>query len=354
MITITIMITWSGSESRRGSRDPMAAASSQTVAPASVTPAADASPGAWRRRRPHSRRRSPSRLSSRPLHLMLVPAIIAVLIYEYGPMAGAVMAFQDYIPAFGFFGSEWIGLENFDFVLNLPDTREVVWNTIFIASMKIVAGLVAPIVTALLINEVGRAAFRRGVQTIIYLPHFLSWVILGGVLIEILSPTHGIVNQFLELFGIEPIYFLGSNDWFPYTLVISDTWKEFGFTTIVYLAAITTIDPTLYEVASVDGAGRLRQTWHITLPGMLPIIVLMATLSIGNILNAGFEQVLVMYSPQVYESGDIIDTFVYRMGLIDFQYSPAAAVGLFKSVVALILISLSYYLAYRFARYRIF
>lgn len=285
---------------------------------------------------------------------MLVPGILVVLVYEYGPMAGTVMAFQDYLPAFGFLNSEWIGLENFRFVLSLPDTWEVVWNTVSIAGMKIVAGLIAPLVTALLLNEIGRKFFRRAVQTIVYLPHFLSWVILGGVLIEILSPTFGIVNQFLGLFGIEPIYFLGDNSWFPATLVVSDTWKEFGFTTVVYLAAITTIDPTLYEVASVDGAGRLRQTWHITLPGMMPVIVLMATLSLGNVLNAGFEQVLVLYSPQVYDSGDIIDTFVYRMGLIDFQYSPAAAVGLFKSLVALVLISTSYYLAYRFAKYRIF
>ncbi len=285
---------------------------------------------------------------------MLVPAIVVVLIYEYGPMFGIVMAFQDYVPAFGFFGSQWVGWDNFDFVLSLPDTRQVVWNTLFIASMKIVAGLIVPLVTALLLNEVGKAAFRRSVQTVIYLPHFLSWVILGGILLDVLSPSDGIVNQFLGIFGIDPIYFLGDNDWFPYTLVMSDTWKEFGFTTIVYLAAITSIDPTLYEVASVDGAGRLRQTRHITLPGMAPIIVLLATLSLGNILNAGFEQVFVLYSPQVYESGDIIDTFVYRMGLIDFQYSAAAAVGLFKSVVSLFFIGLSYFLAVRFARYRIF
>ena len=301
-----------------------------------------------------ARRRRRSRVSARPLHLMLVPAIVLVLIYEYGPMFGIVMAFQDYVPAFGFFGSPWVGLDNFKFVLSLPNTPEVVWNTIFIAGMKIVAGLVAPIVTALLLNEVRRDVFRRSVQTAIYLPHFLSWVILGGILIDLLSPTNGIVNDVLGLFGIDPIFFLGDNSWFPYTLVISDTWKEFGFATIVYLAAITTIDPTLYEVASVDGAGRIRRAWHITLPGMMPVVVLMATLSLGNILNAGFEQVLVLYSPQVYENGDIIDTFVYRMGLIDFQYSPAAAVGLFKSVVALVLLSTSYYLAYRFARYRIF
>jgi putative aldouronate transport system permease protein len=293
-------------------------------------------------------------MSSRPLHLMLLPAVVVVIIYEYGPMVGIVMAFQDYVPAFGFFGSEWVGWENFDFVLSLPDTRQVVWNTVFIAGMKIVAGLVAPLVTALLLNEIGKAAFRRSVQTVIYLPHFLSWVILGGILLDLLSPSDGIVNQFLGIFGIDPIYFLGDNDWFPYTLVVSDTWKEFGFNTVVYLAAITAIDPSLYEVASVDGAGRLRQTWHITLPGMAPIIVLLATLSLGNVLNAGFEQVFVLYSPQVYDSGDIVDTFVYRMGLIDFQYSAAAAVGLFKSVVSLLFIGLSYFLAYRFARYRIF
>jgi putative aldouronate transport system permease protein len=300
------------------------------------------------------RRRRRSRVSEVPLHLMILPGLILVLIFNYGPIFGVVMAFQDFVPISGFLGSEWVGLENFSFALSLPDTFEVVWNTLFIASMKIVAGLIAPIVTALLLNEVRRAIFKRGVQTIIYLPHFLSWVILGGILIDILSPSQGIVNQVLGVFGIKPIYFLGSNDWFPFTLAITDTWKEFGFSTIVYLAALTAIDPTLYEAAVVDGAGRLRQTWHITLPGIIPIMVLLATLSLGSILNAGFEQVLVLYSPQVYDSGDIVDTFVYRMGLVETQYSLAAAIGLLKSVVSLILISVSYYLAYRFASYRIF
>ncbi|HEX6685224.1 MAG TPA: ABC transporter permease subunit [Candidatus Limnocylindrales bacterium] len=302
---------------------------------------------------PRSRKRR-NLVSNRSLHLMLVPALILVLIYEYGPMFGIAIAFQDFIPALGIDGSRWVGLSNFEFVLSLPDTWEVLRNTVFIATMKIVAGLIAPIATALLLNEVSKALFRRTIQTVVYLPHFLSWVILGGILVDILSPSHGIVNQALGTFGIDPIYFAGDNNWFPYTLVISDVWKEFGFNTIVYLAAITTVDPSLYEVASVDGAGRLRQTWHITLPGMLPVIVLMGTLSLGNVLNAGFEQVFIMYSPQVYESGDILDTFVYRMGLIDFQYSAATAVGLFKSVVSLFFIATSYFLAYRFARYRIF
>lgn len=238
--------------------------------------------------------------------------------------------------------------------MSLPNTWEVVWNTIFIATMKIVAGLVAPIVTALLLNEVGKTLFKRGIQTAIYLPHFLSWVIIGGILIDILSPSTGIVNSFLGIFGVDPIYFLGSNSWFPYVMVISDTWKEFGFATIVYLAALTSIDPALYEAAAVDGAGRLRQTWHVTLPGILPIIILLGTLSLGSILNAGFEQIFILYSPQVYESGDIIDTLVYRMGLVQFQYGPAAAIGMLKSLVSFVLISLAYFLAYRLAKYRIF
>lgn len=289
-----------------------------------------------------------------PLHLMLLPGIIVVIIYQYGPMAGLIMAFQDYIPTKGLLGSEWVGFENFKYIFNLPDIWQIVWNTFFIAFMKIIAGLVAPIVTALLLNEVGNQLFKRTVQTFIYLPHFLSWVILGGILIDILSPGEGIVNRILIAIGVEPIYFLGSNQWFPYTMVISDTWKEFGYSTIVYLAALTSINPNLYEAAAIDGAGHWKMTWHITLPGMRMIIVLLATLSIGNILNAGFEQILILYSPQVYQSGDIIDTVVYRMGLLDAQYSISTAVGLLKSVVSLVLISVSYWVAYRFANYRIF
>jgi putative aldouronate transport system permease protein len=236
----------------------------------------------------------------------------------------------------------------------MPDTMRVMTNTIVIAVMKMVLGLIVPVTAALLLNEVRKAAFRRTFQTLVYLPHFLSWVILGGILIDILSPTSGIVNQALDWFGIEPIYFLGDNHWFRFTIVLSDIWKEFGFGTIVYLAALTGISPTLYEAAEADGAGRLRQIWHISLPGMTPIVVLMAVLSLGNILNAGFDQIFNLYSPQVYESGDIIDTLVYRLGLQQFQYGVATAVGLFKSVISFILISVSYYLAYRLANYRIF
>lgn len=292
-------------------------------------------------------------LHNMPLHLMLLPAIILVLIFSYWPMLGVVMAFEKFIPTKGIFGSDWVGLKNFKYVFNLPDIWTILWNTIFIATMKIVAGLVVPITFALLLNELVRERIKRTVQTLIYLPHFLSWVILGGVLIDVLS-LKGIVNQFVGFFGVEPIYFLGSNNWFPYVLVITDVWKEFGFGTIVYLAALTSIDPSLYEAAIVDGANRWKQTVHITIPGIMPIVILMTTLSLGSVLNAGFDQVFNLYSPQVYESGDIIDTFVYRIGMIDAQYSVATAVGLFKSVVSLLFISVSYGLAYRFAGYRIF
>ncbi|MFD0712509.1 ABC transporter permease [Paenibacillus sp. GCM10027626] len=294
------------------------------------------------------------KVSALPLHFMLLPAVILVLVYSYGPMLGIVMAFQKFVPAKGFIDSKWVGWDNFTYVFNLPNFTQVIWNTLYIAVMKIIAGQIVPIVIALLLNEVRKAIIKRGVQTLIYLPHFLSWVILGGIMIDILSPQFGIVNKLLGSLGIEPVFFLGSNEWFPYVLVISDVWKEFGFSTIVYLAALASINPALYEAAVMDGAGRWRQTWHITLPGMAPIIILLATLSMGSILNAGFEQVYNLYNTLVMESGDIVDTFVYRIGLLEAQYSVATAVGLAKSFVSFILITVSYYLAYRFANYRIF
>ncbi|WP_270168450.1 ABC transporter permease [Paenibacillus sp. SYP-B4298] len=289
-----------------------------------------------------------------PLHLMLIPGIILVFFFSYVPLAGVVMAFQKFMPNKGWFGSEWIGWQNFRYMLELPDIGRIVRNTLYISSMKIVIGQIIPIVIAILLNEIKNALVKKGVQTLIYLPHFLSWVLLGGILIDILSTDGGLVNQFLGIFGIDPIFFLGSNDWFPFVLVFSDVWKEFGFSTIIYLAAITSIDPALYEAAYVDGAGKFKQAIHVTLTGMAPIIILVATLSLGNVLNAGFEQVFNLYSPQVYESGDIIDTRVYRIGLVDVQYGLATAVGLFKSFVSLILVGISYWSAYRFANYRIF
>lgn len=286
---------------------------------------------------------------------MLLPGVILIFIYRYIPMGGVIIAFQNFIPAKGFFGDqEWIGLENFKFILELPDTYRILRNTLFIAFMKIIGNLAVPIAVAILLNEMRTVWLKRGIQTLIYLPHFLSWVILGGIFMDVLSPQSGIFNELLSAFGIKPVFFLGDKTLFPYVMAATDIWKEFGYGTILYLAAITTIDPSLYESAVMDGAGRWKQIWYITLPGMMTIIVVLATLSLGRVLNAGFEQILNLYSPVVYETGDIIDTFVYRMGLVNAQYSFATAIGLFKSVVSTTLVVTSYYLAYRIADYRIF
>lgn len=182
----------------------------------------------------------------------------------------------------------------------------------------------------------------------------MSWIILSGVVIDILSPNEGIVNQIIKMFGGEPVFFLGDNRWFPWTMIATDTWRNFGFNTIVYLATITSIDPTLYEAAAIDGGNRWKQTLHITLPGMKMIIVLLMVLNLGNVLNAGFDQIFNMYSPQVYASGDIIDTLVYRMGLVQAKFGPSTAVGLLKSVISCGLISISYYVSYKFFNYNLF
>lgn len=290
-----------------------------------------------------------------PLHLMLLPGLIFIIIFSYIPMAGLRIAFQRFIPAKGMFGDQqWIGLDNFKYVMELPSLFQVIWNTLYISSLKLILGLIVPIIFAILLNELKNQLVKRSIQTTIYLPYFLSWVVLGGILIDILSPSNGIVNQFLMWLGLEPIFFLGDNKWFPITLVMTDVWKTFGYGTIVYLAAITGIDPGLYEAATMDGANRWHKAWHITIPGMRMVIVLLSVLSLGQLLNAGFDQVFNLYSPQVYQSGDILDTFVYRIGLLDAQYGVATAVGFFKSIVSFILISVSYFFAYRFARYRIF
>lgn len=289
-----------------------------------------------------------------PLHLMMLPGMILVFLFNYIPMGGIVMAFQKFSPRKGIFGSDWIGLKNFRYLLSMPDITNVVWNTFFIAAMKLVLGVVVPVIVALLLNELGNKFLKKGIQTIIYFPHFLSWVILSGIFIDVLSPSSGIVNEFLGIFGIEPVFFLGDPQVFPYTMALTETWKEFGFGTIVYLAAIVGIDPTLYEAASVDGAGKWRKTISITLPEVMPMALLMLILNLGTVLNTGFEQIYNLYSPQVYSTGDILDTLVYRLGMHDAQYGVATAVGLFKSVVSTILVLFSNWLARKTSDYRIF
>ncbi|MCK9859345.1 MULTISPECIES: ABC transporter permease [Paenibacillus] len=286
---------------------------------------------------------------------MILPGFLFVILFSYVPMAGIIIAFQRFIPAKRLFGDQqWVGLKNFKYVMSLPNFDNILWNTFYIASLKVILGLVVPIVIALLLNEMKHVLLKRSIQTAIYLPHFLSWVVLGGIFIDILSPTNGLINTLINKLGFDSIFFLGDNKWFPYTMILTDTWKDFGYGTIIYLAALTGINPNLYEAAQMDGANRWKQTIHISLPGIQMVIVLLMVLSLGNLLNAGFDQIFNMYSPMVYESGDILDTFVYRIGLLDAQFGVATAVGLFKSVIALILVSTSYFFAYKFADYRIF
>lgn len=289
-----------------------------------------------------------------PLHMMLLPGLLIVLVYNYGPMFGLLMAFENYKPTKGIFGSAWVGLENFRRLFAYPDIENVFYNTIYISVFKLILGILVPVLFALLLNEIKNRIFSGYVQTVTCLPYFLSWVILGGVLTNILSPSNGMVNTVITFFGGEPLYFLGDNKLFPLTLILTDTWKNFGYSSIIYLAAMSSIDPALYEAAEMDGAGKLKQILHVTLPGILPMVFVMAVLSLGNVLNAGFDQVFNLYSPQVYASGDILDTFIYRLGIEDAQYSMSTAVGLLKSVISLILISLGYKMAEKYGDYRVF
>ena len=289
-----------------------------------------------------------------PLHLMLLPGVIIVAIYCYIPMFGIAIAFEDFLPNLGIFRSKWVGFDNFQYLFSMPNTLRVIWNTFYIAIMKVTANIVVPLILALLLNEVRKTSFKRSVQTIIYVPHFMSWVIMAGIIIDIMSPSKGIINQIIVSLGFEPVFFLGSNQWFPFVLVITESWKEAGFGTIIFMAALAGIDPGLYEAAIVDGAGRLKQTLHITIPSIMYIVLLLMTLSLGGVLNNSFEQVFNLYSPLVYKSGDIIDTLVYRIGLGDGRYGLATALGLFKSVVSFVLLTISYRLSYVFSGYKIF
>ena len=286
-------------------------------------------------------------------NLMLFPGICMLLLFAVVPMFGIVIAFQNYIPARGILGSEWVGFDNFELMFSLPDSWNVLKNTLVLAISKMIVGTIVPILFALMLNEVNLMRYKKFVQTAVYLPYFLSWVLLGGIFLSMLQ-LDGVVNHLIETCGGDPIMFMGSNKWAPVIMVVTDCWKNFGYGSIIYLAALSSVDGNLYEAAAIDGANRFKQILHVTLPAIVPTIVLVSTLNLGNVLNAGFDQIFNMYNPRIYESVDIIDTFVYRIGLVDLQFGLSTAVGLFKSVVSFILITLSYWLAKKFTGYRIF
>ncbi|MNC02400.1 putative multiple-sugar transport system permease YteP [compost metagenome] len=289
-----------------------------------------------------------------PLYLLCLPALILVTIFSYTPMVGIVIAFQDYKPWLGISHSNWIGLENFAQIFQYEESKQAIINTLVIAVIKIVVGIIVPVIMAILLSEIRNLKLKKSIQTLVYLPHFLSWVTIAGMLIDILGLDGG-VNVFLHhIFGMKPIYFLGDPSYFRATVIVSDLWKNFGFGMIVYLATIVNIDPSFYEAAEIDGATRLQQTLYVTLPCMLPMIIVISTLALGSVLDAGFDQIFNLYNPLVYSTGDIIDTYVYRSSLLNGQYGFGTAVGLFKSGISLVLIVISYRIAYKVANYKIF
>jgi len=286
-------------------------------------------------------------------YLMLAPAIVCFIVFNYVPMYGVIMAFKNYRFVDGIIGSPWIGLENFSQLFNDIFFWRILRNTLIISGLHIVFGFPAPIVLALLFNELAGGRFKKAVQTISYLPHFMSWVILSGIMIELLSPSRGALNYIITLFGGKPIHFLANPDAFVGVLVVSHLWQTVGWGSVVYLAAIAGISQDQYESARMDGANRFQQMRYITLPSLVPIMTVLFILSIGGIMNAGFDQIFNLYNPAVYSVADVIDTYVYRIGLLETKYGFSTAVGLFKNVVALVLVVGTNYIIKRFNEYGI-
>ena len=288
------------------------------------------------------------------LHTMMLPGVILGIIFMVVPMIGIIMAFQKYETAKGFFGSKWVDFYNFKLLFNRPDFLNATRNTFIIALWKIVFTTILSIVLALLINEIQHLMYKKFIQTVIFIPYFLSWTLLGGIFVEMFSTT-GSFNYLLSFFGVEARSWITSNTYFRTIIIATDVWKTIGYQVVVFLAAMTAIDPSLYEAAEIDGANHFQLCWHITIPGIMSMIVLMAILNIGNIMNAGFEQILVMYNPSVYDTGDILDTMAYRIGLLQVgQYSMGTAIGVFKSSISCLFFSISYLIAFKVKGYRIF
>lgn len=291
---------------------------------------------------------------TRELHIMLIPAVLFTTFFAYLPIFGLVMAFQDFKPLMGFRESPFVGLQQFRYIFTMPSFRTAFVNTMIISFFKIILSILVPMILSLMLNEVTKSWFKRSVQTIVFIPYFFSWAILAGMILEIFAYDGIINNTMLHLFGTDPTAFLVSNKYFRTIIIGSDVWKGMGYNTVLLLAAITNVDPTLYEAAQVDGAGRWKQVLHVTLPCILPMVAVLTVLGLGNILNAGFEQILIMYNPTVEKTVDILDTLVYRLGMTSHQYSVAAAMGLFKSVISLIFVGTSYLILYKKSDYRVF
>ncbi|MFV0502501.1 MAG: ABC transporter permease [Lachnospirales bacterium] len=272
------------------------------------------------------------------IYLFLIPGLIFLVFFKYAPMYGLITAFQEYNIFAGIGGSPWVGLENFRALFTSVDFYRILSNTLLISISKLIFTFPMSIFIAILLNEIGQIFVKKFFQTTLYLPHFLSWVIVAGLVTSALSPSTGIINNIISFFGGTPIAFLMSNDWFRVIVVLAEAWKEVGYSAIVFIAAITGIEQEQYEAAKVDGASKIKQIIHITLPGMASIILLMFILKLGGVLNANTEEILLLYNPTVYETGDILGTYIYRTGLSQMNYSYATAVGLFESLVGMVLV----------------
>jgi len=276
-------------------------------------------------------------IKERYLWLMALPGIAYFIVYKYVPMVGITIAFQKFLPVRGFFHSEWVGLANFRRIFDSPDIGRYFLNTVIISTYQIVFAFTIPIVIAIMLNEVKLVYLKKLLQTMLYLPHFLSWVVVAGIF-YLLFQSDGQINHLLKDWGIPPINILSDKNTFREMLVAQVIWKESGWGTIIYLAALTGIDPELYEAAKIDGAGRLRQIYHITLPGIRSTILLLFILRLGSVLDVGFEQVYLMLNASVSDVGEVLDTYVYRVGVVNGDFSFTTAVGLLKGVVGMILI----------------
>ncbi|WP_282943092.1 ABC transporter permease subunit [Paenibacillus sp. RC67] len=272
------------------------------------------------------------------LYLLLLPILVYYLLFKYAPMFGEIIAFKNYRFADGIWGSKWVGLKHFERLFTSPDFFNVLKNTLLLNVYSIVFAFPVPIILAILLNEVRLEWFKRTIQNLLYIPHFISWVVLGGIVIALLSPSTGIVNTVIKLFGIEPVYFMASNFWWPIVFILSGIWQSAGWGTILYLAAMAGIDPQLYEAAKIDGASKMRRIWHVTLPGIRSTIAILLILRVGQMMDVGFEHIFILQNKAVYEVSSVISTYVYNVGLIGSQYSYTTALGLFQSVIGLILV----------------
>lgn len=283
---------------------------------------------------------------SKYLMLLFLPAALYYLIFEYGPMFGIAVAFKDYNTFAGIWESDWVGFKYFKlFIFENPDFMQLLRNTVLIGVYSLIWGFPAPIILALLLNELRNMAFKRLVQTVSYLPYFVSNVVIASMVVMFLSPESGMINKIIGLIGIEPIYFLSLPEWFRTIFVASGIWQGVGWGTIIYLAALTSIDPALYEAAELDGAGRWKKAIHISIPGIVPIIIILLILNIGGLLGTGFERVFLLYNPLLYSTADIFSTYTYRVGLLQGNFSYATAIGVFNGFVGFIMIVGANYLA---------